>query len=100
MTRRGTTNTNQRGGTPARRARKAWLVQTFRADVEVDGQPACRCYRCGVLLTAATVTTDRITPAALGGRYRRDNIRPACQPCQSLTGVELREQLKAERAAS
>lgn len=114
-TRRGTSNTNQRGGTPARRRRKAWLVATFRADVDAwpcsfvgpvyatpvprgAGVPACRCYRCGALLTAETVTPDRIVPAARGGTYRRSNLRPACLGCQSLTGVEIREALKAERA--
>lgn len=53
-------------------------------------QPACRCYRCGVLLTVETVTVDRIKPGCQGGTYRRDNIRPACGPCNSSTGGAVR----------
>jgi hypothetical protein len=59
--------------------------------VEVDlgtegAHHACRCYRCGALLTVETVTVDRIKPGCQGGTYRRDNIRPACGPCNSETG--------------
>lgn len=106
---RGTTNRNARGGSDARRARRTWLVQCYRANrdvvvidlpygpvvVDVDpgtegAQPACRCYRCGVLLTVDTVTVDRIKPGCQGGTYRRDNIRPACGPCNSETGGRTR----------
>lgn len=105
LARRGTTNRNARGGSPERRRRREWLVACFRANrdvivielfhgpmaVEVDlgtegAQPACRCYRCGALLTVDTVTVDRIKPGCQGGTYRRDNIRPACGPCNSETG--------------
>lgn len=54
------------------------------------GQAACRCYRCGALLTVDTVTVDRIRPGCQGGTYRRENIRPACGPCNSETGGRLR----------
>lgn len=104
--RRGTTNRNERGSTTDRRRRREWLVQTYRADVDLwvdesqypagvwwdyhaDAQPACRCYRCGVLLTVDTVTVDRIIPGCQGGTYRRSNIRPACGPCNSETGGAL-----------
>jgi hypothetical protein len=91
-----------------RQRRRAWLVQTYRANLDVlvvrlgngteirldtrlgQGEPACRCYRCGVLLTVETVTVDRIIPGALGGTYRRSNIRPACGPCNSSTGGRVR----------
>lgn len=105
-TTRGTSNTNARGSSENRRRRRAWLVETYRADVDavvIDGTqmgatahgapygvPACRCYRCGVLLTVDTVTVDRIVPGCKGGTYRRDNIRPACGPCNSETGGGLR----------
>lgn len=108
-TRRGTTNGNARGGSDERRRRREWLVQTYRADrdvvvidlfhgpvvVEVDpgtegAEPACRCYRCGVLLTTSTVTVDRIVPGCQGGTYRRTNIRPACGTCNSSTGATVR----------
>lgn len=108
---RGTTNGNARGSAEGRRRRREWLVQTYRADEDVwvlldrDGQPmfyigvqvgtegaqpACRCYRCGLLLTTETVTVDRIKPGCQGGTYRRENIRPACGPCNSETGGSVR----------
>jgi 5-methylcytosine-specific restriction endonuclease McrA len=83
---RGTTNTNARGSSESRRRRRAWLVRTYAADV-----PGwCRCYRCGQLLDVTTVTVDRIVPGCLGGRYMRENIRPACARCNSETGGALR----------
>jgi 5-methylcytosine-specific restriction endonuclease McrA len=104
---RGTTNKNVSGNSEDRRRRRVWLVETYRADVDADaegqedwngvlyeeplghGQPVCRCYRCGKLLTVDTVTVDRIVPGCLGGTYRRDNIRPACGRCNSSTGGKL-----------
>lgn len=107
--RRGTTNGNARGSASDRRRRREWLVETYRADRDlIDeataerhgfllggtcqvglGQPACRCYRCGALLTVDTVTADRIKPGIEGGTYARTNIRPACGPCNSSTGQAL-----------
>ncbi len=102
---RGTTNGNVRGGSAERRRRRAWLVETYRANVDIyrglpalgeiecpigDGVPACRCYRCGTLLTEDTVTIDRIVPGCRGGTYRRNNIRPACGKCNSSEGGRLR----------
>ncbi len=100
---RGTTNGNARGGSDARRRRREWLVTTFRANADhfvlfgspVEtlpgmGEPACRCYRCGALLTVNTVTVDRIIPGCRGGTYRRNNIRPACGKCNSETGGSVR----------
>jgi 5-methylcytosine-specific restriction endonuclease McrA len=55
----------------------------------IEVVPACRCYRCGRLLTIDTVTVDRIVPGCKGGTYRRDNIRPACGPCNQSTGGKL-----------
>lgn len=118
---RGTSNRNRRGSSEDRAVRRAWLVQTYRADVDAidpealgvrvsnlfgvpaglvgtteripcakgTGIPACRCYRCGRLLTVDTVTVDRIIPGCQGGTYRRNNIRPACGPCNSETGGAL-----------
>lgn len=107
---RGTTNGNARGSLEDRLRRRQWLVATFRADVDArhiygtfptdpvvtvgvalgDGIPACRCYRCGVLLTVETVSADRIVPECRGGTYRRSNIRPACTCCNSITGATTR----------
>lgn len=104
--RRGTTNGNARGGSDDRRKRREWLVTAYRADLDKPvwfgttpgygsvplgtGFPACRCYRCGTLLTVDTVTVDRIIPGAQGGTYRRNNIRPACGRCNSVTGATVR----------
>lgn len=102
---RGTTNRNARGNNQTRARRREWLVTTYRADVDHptgwptrtragvplgEGMPSCRCYRCGVLLTVDTVSADRIKPGCQGGTYRRDNIRPACIPCNSATGGAVR----------
>lgn len=106
-TTRGTSNKNERGGSEDRRKRREWLVMTYRADVDLleitvsairrylgvphgQGAPACRCYRCGTLLTVETVTADRIIPGCQGGTYRRNNIRPACGTCNSITGGSTR----------
>ena len=68
---------------------------TVEVETGTEGaQPACRCYRCGVLLTADTVTADRIKPGCQGGTYRRDNIRPACGRCNSETGAALGNERK------
>jgi hypothetical protein len=119
----GTCNGGDRGNTEDRRRRRVWLVKTFRADVDVrplprpwldvgrveweksvgvdptpvplgTGEPACRCYRCAALLTVETVTPDRIKPGCKGGTYRRDNLRPACSRCQSVTGNIIKAELR------
>lgn len=110
---RGTSNGNRRGSSEDRRRRREWLVKTYRADIDIltpelrhphggtagpgwfhrgplgTGLMACRCYRCGDLLTTETVTVDRIVPGCMGGTYRRNNIRPACGGCNSETGGAL-----------
>lgn len=108
---RSTSNGNANGSSADRRRRREWLVEHYRADVDVvirpwdldddgtllgyttiglgEGMPACRCYRCGTLLTVDTVTVDRRVPGCEGGTYRRDNIRPACGSCNSSTGGKL-----------
>ena len=86
-TRRGASNSNARGNSRDREARRRYLVRVYEADV---GLGRCRCYRCGRLLTARTVTVDRIVPGCRGGRYVRNNIRPACAKCNSETGAKVR----------
>jgi hypothetical protein len=118
--RRGTSNSNQRGNTTDRRRRCEWLVETYRANMDLDldwfgtgrqrqlwievplgtGIPACRCYRCGKLLTVNTVSPDRIKPGIEGGTYRRNNIRPACERCQSSTGGHLGNARKRAKAGA
>jgi 5-methylcytosine-specific restriction endonuclease McrA len=80
---RGTTNRNSRGNTADRAARRAYLLAKHG-----NGE-TCLCYRCGVVLDDSTITVDRVVPGVAGGRYTRDNIRPACGPCNSETGARL-----------
>lgn len=90
---RGTSNANARGNSADRLRRRRWLVKMFESDVsqrQSHCPPTCRCYRCGELLTEHTVTVDRIIPGCRGGKYTRDNIRPACSGCNSETGGGIR----------
>jgi hypothetical protein len=94
---RGTTNRNARGSSYNRAARRQYLMATFGDGEFVD------CHlkaipECWVAMSVWTVSADRILPGALGGTYRRNNIRPACPPCQSHTGGKLGAALKAEKA--
>ena len=111
------TNTNVRGSSMDRQRRKMYLLETYAADrdalSEVGGHDigwdrnsilackvgtgisACRCYRCGCLLTYETLTVDRIVPGCKGGTYRRTNIRPSCSSCATETGNELKKALKS-----
>jgi hypothetical protein len=69
---------DDRGSAEDRRRRKRYLLDTWG-----DGTTA-PCAFCKVELTYDTVTVDRFPiPGRKGGRYTRDNIRPACQPCNS-----------------
>lgn len=80
---RGTSNSNARGNTSDRAARRQWMLRTFESD---QGPGTCRCYRCGEVLRDETLTVDRIVPGCMGGKYRRNNVRPACAKCNSGTG--------------
>ena len=118
----GTVNGGDRGNVRDRRRRREWLVTAWRADVDLDprylgaknaagfpfmtvpvgqGIPACRCFRCGGLLTADTVSPDRMVPGCQktaeyprGGTYVRKNLRPACLHCQSVTGNEIKRTVR------
>lgn len=87
---RGTSNRNVRGNSADRKARRAFLLEKFGIYKWLFKTPICRCYRCKILLTEAQLTIDRIVPGARGGRYTRDNIRPACGTCNSETGGAVR----------
>lgn len=106
-----------RGNVTDRQRRKQWLLDTYRADVDVlpyqhplsdgtvevrweavcldVGVKACRCYRCGCLLRLETLTVDRIRPGFQGGTYRRDNIRPSCSDCANKQGAGIRNANRA-----
>ena len=127
---RGSSNGNDRCNVEQRRKRRAWLLETYAADVTLvrveweDGEvlydhregvewwksqinilplsnmpdvisveevPTARCYRCGELLHDGTITVDRIHPKAHGGAYTRDNVRPTCGSCNSITGGRVRK---------
>lgn len=90
---RGSTNTNDRGSSYDRRARKNWLLSTCDLDLP---ETQCRCVYCAKILVYETLTVDRIVPGARGGTYRRDNIQPACNACNIAQGIILREEIHAE----
>lgn len=84
---------DQRGSAEDRRRRKAYLLTTYG-----DGYTA-PCAFCRVDLTWETITVDRFpVPGREGGRYTRDNIRPACSPCNSDDGWQA-QHAKPEREA-
>lgn len=86
LTGRGASNSNARGNSRDRAARRRWLVTAWPSDVP----GFCRCYRCGKRLDEDSVTADRIVPGAQGGRYVRSNLRPACAKCNAETGGAVR----------
>ncbi len=79
---RGTRNKNVTGNSEDRRRRKQWLLDTFG-----DGTEAPCAFDCGTLVTFSTLTVDRYPlPGYAGGKYTRDNIRPACAACNTADG--------------
>lgn len=108
ISRRGTSNADVRGSTMDRRVRRSWIMTTFASDVA----GYCRCWRCGHLLynpdarpddipshspTPLPLTIDRILAGCMGGRYRRDNIRPSCAPCNIATGGYTQASLREDQ---
>jgi hypothetical protein len=96
---RGTSNGNANGSAADRAARRTWLIETYRADVDVliwenevrgltlvteatsgwpsDPLPACRCYRCGRLLIDATAAgLDPLAPDVAAFHVTVDRIIP------------------------
>lgn len=76
----------KRGNCHDRARRKVWMLATFDPDL---GPDQARCHlaisdNCREVVTVATVTADRIDP---GGSYRRENVQPACVPCQNKQGA-------------
>lgn len=76
-------NGNARGSAEDRRRRLAWLFRQF------GNEGIVTCTFCAVPMLPEDCTVDRIVPGCRGGRYTRDNIRPACTPCQLEQGGEL-----------
>jgi hypothetical protein len=67
---------DKRGSAASRRARKLWMLSPV-AGFGGDGEKV-PCVFCAVMLDFTTVEADRIIP---GGSYRRENVQPACRPC-------------------
>lgn len=74
---------DKRGNSTTRRARKNWLLGAI-ADKKLGMAPfggngqSVPCVFCQCELTYATLEADRVIP---GGSYRRENVQPACRPC-------------------
>lgn len=68
---------DKRGSNGDRRRRREWLLSPA-SGFGGDGTKVPCFWECGRELTDSTVEADRIVP---GGSYRRDNIVPACRPC-------------------
>lgn len=78
---RGHRNTNERGSSRQRRARRQWLLDTFGDGVQAP------CALCGALVDLATLIVGRIVAWVDGGTYARDNIRPECAGCSCREGA-------------
>ena len=68
---------DRRGSNGDRKRRKEWLI-SVESGFGGDGFKVPCYWECGRELTMQTVEADRVVP---GGSYRRDNIVPACRPC-------------------
>lgn len=80
---------DKRGNAEDRRRRKLYLLNTYG-----DGNTA-PCAFCRAPLTFDSVTVDRFPiPGHKGGRYTRDNIRPACGSCNSEDGGRQGNEIK------
>lgn len=78
---------DRRGNNVTRRARRLWVLRTFDPEL---GDDVARCRlqlagdRCHGVVDESTLSLDRIDR---GGTYRRENIQPACVPCQNTQGA-------------
>lgn len=80
---------DDRGNTTNRRRRKLWLLSA-ESGHGGDGT-SVPCHRCRAPLTYETMDVDRIIPGRLGGRYVRENVRPACTRCNRGTQLRVAE---------
>lgn len=89
---RGTSNSNSRGSSKDRHARKLWLLAEFG-----DGVTAPCSFECGAVVTYETITVDRHPIKGTdGGKYTRDNIRPSCAHCNYSDGGSLGAERRIE----
>jgi hypothetical protein len=68
---------DKRGSSADRKRRREWLV-SVEAGFGGNGSDVPCYWECGRELNVWIVEADRLVP---GGSYRRDNIVPACRPC-------------------
>jgi 5-methylcytosine-specific restriction endonuclease McrA len=68
---------DKRGSSRDRAVRKRWLLSPD-AGFGGNGESVECIFECGTVLTYETVEADRKIP---GGSYRRENVQPACRPC-------------------
>lgn len=85
----------KRGNAHDRRRRRIWMLATFDRDL---GPERVRCWLqisdvCLEELDAHSLTVDRVHPEK---GYVRDNIQPACKPCQNKQGALITHERRAE----
>lgn len=82
MTRRGSTNRNERGSAQQRRELKTWMLAEFGDGISAP------CFFCERPLLYSQITKDRFpVPGRRGGRYVKGNVRPACLSCNASEGA-------------
>ncbi|AYD82067.1 HNH endonuclease [Mycobacterium phage Saguaro] len=92
----GRSNSNERGSSYDRRARKDWLLAPASGHGG-DGEKA-PCWECATMVSFDTMVVDRIVAGEHGGRYTRDNIRIHCMVCSCRQGARRTNELAAARS--
>lgn len=75
-----------------RRATLASVIATLTADEwrEIMEQHDYHCAYCGKPFSESLpVTQDHVIPLSKGGNHTKDNVVPACKPCNSSKGAKL-----------
>jgi hypothetical protein len=86
---RSTSNSNVRGSAKQRRARKQWLLDKYGDGLRAKCEIRCSA-NCARWVDYDSLTVDRWPIAGVdGGRYVRDNIRPAYGICNYADGGKL-----------
>lgn len=91
--RAGRCNSNERGSSYDRRARREWLLSPA-SGFGGDGEKVA-CWECGAMVSNKTMIVDRIVPGEAGGRYTRNNIRPHCGTCSGRQGQRRTMEIRA-----
>lgn len=94
--RTGRSNSNERGSSYDRRARRAWLLSPA-SGFGGNGEKV-PCWECGAMVNDKTLVVDRVTAGEDGGRYTRGNIRPHCPTCSCLQGVKRTNELRRAKS--